>query len=50
MNEIKNKKIYDLAKSLGDILKEDYNPHTQIIINSENFRITEDISGVPLND
>ncbi|SQC85462.1 Uncharacterised protein [Clostridium perfringens] len=50
MNEIKNKKIYYLAKSLSDILKEEYNPHTQIIINSENFRITEDISGVPFND
>ena len=50
MNEIKNKKIYDLAKSLSDTLKEEYNPHTQIIINSENFRITEDISGVPFND
>lgn len=50
MNEIKNKKIYDLAKSLSDILKEEYNPHTQIIINSENFRITEDILGVPLNE
>ncbi|MGM8240125.1 hypothetical protein ACSXDI_15720 (plasmid) [Clostridium perfringens] len=49
MTEIKNKKIYDLAKSLSDILKEEYNPHTQIIINSENFRITEDISGVPFN-
>ena len=50
MTEIKNKKIYDLAKSLSDILKEEYNPHTQIIIDSENFRITEDISGVPFND
>ena len=50
MTEIKNKKIYDLAKSLSDILKEEYNPHTQIIINSENFRITEDIFGVPFND
>ena len=50
MNEVKNKKIYDLAKALSDILKEEYNPHTQIIINSENFRITEDILGVPLNE
>ncbi|WP_415283837.1 hypothetical protein [Clostridium perfringens] len=50
MNEVKNKKIYDLAKALSDILKEEYTPHTEIIINSENFRITEDILGVPLNE
>lgn len=42
MNEIKNKKIYDLAKSLSDILKKEYNPHTQIIINSENFAVKKE--------
>lgn len=49
MNEIKNKKIYDLAKSLSDILKEEYSPHTQLIIDSESFRITEDVFGAPFD-
>lgn len=44
------KDIPELAEILSVILKREYSPHTQLIIDSESFRITEDISGVPFND
>lgn len=42
--------IVAMAKSLSKILKRQYNPHTKIIIDSEGFRITEDIFGVTLSE
>lgn len=40
---LSKKDIPDIARFLCDILKREYNPHTQIIIDSESFRITEDV-------
>lgn len=37
-----------LAKPLIDLLKEQYNPHCQIIIESDRVRIVEDVVGVPV--
>ncbi|WP_283699776.1 hypothetical protein [Clostridium perfringens] len=50
INELSKIDVPDLAKILSDILRREYNPHTQLIIDSERFRITEDVFGAPLNE
>lgn len=49
INELSELDIPDLSKFLSAILKREYNPHTQLIIDSESFRITEDVFGVPFD-
>lgn len=47
---LSKKDIPDVAKILSEVLKREYNPHTKIIIDSEDFRITEDIFRNPLSE
>ncbi|BDU83900.1 hypothetical protein KCL52_002973 [Clostridium perfringens] len=49
INELSKKDIPELAEILSVILKREYSPHTQLIIDSESFRITEDVFGAPFN-
>ncbi|MDG6614130.1 hypothetical protein QCF18_14925 [Staphylococcus aureus] len=49
INELSKKDIPELAEILSAILKREYSPHTQLIIDSESFRITEDVFGAPFN-
>lgn len=49
INELSKKDIHELAEILSVILKREYSPHTQLIIDSESFRITEDVFGAPFN-
>lgn len=42
--------IEKLAKPICDWIKENGNPHTQVIINFEQLRITEDVLGIPMKD
>ncbi|HFD2048985.1 TPA: hypothetical protein ACF2C9_002923 [Clostridium perfringens] len=46
---ISKKDIPELAEILSAILKREYSPHTQLIIDSESFRITEDVFRAPFN-
>lgn len=46
---LSKKDIPDVARILSEILKREYNPHTQLVIDSERFRITEDVFGAPFN-
>ncbi|AEW58607.1 TPA: hypothetical protein ACOQ34_005668 [Bacillus cereus] len=39
-----------LAKPLVNLLRENHNPHCQIIIDSDRVRIVEDVVGVPVKD
>lgn len=45
MNEIEK-----LAKPIINWLKENGNPHTQVIITLEQLRVTEDVLGIPMKD
>lgn len=49
INKLSKRDIPELSEILSEILKREYNPHTQIIINSESFRITEDVFGAPFD-
>ncbi|MCH5297871.1 MAG: hypothetical protein J1E85_09400 [Ruminococcus sp.] len=42
--------IEKLAKPIYDWIKENGNPHTQVIITSEQLRVTEDVLGIPMKE
>lgn len=48
VNKVLDTQTYHQLKSLcqrvADIIVENYNPHTQIIINTDMFKITQDIT------
>lgn len=50
INELSKIDVPDLAKILSSILRREYNPHTQLIIDSVSFRIADDIFGATFND
>lgn len=46
----KIERLETLAKPLVNLLREQYNPHCQIIIESGRVRIVEDVVGVPAKE
>ncbi|HDR3487783.1 MULTISPECIES: hypothetical protein [Bacillus cereus group] len=50
MSNDKIEQLESLAKPLVDLLREQYNPHCQIIIDSDRVRIVEDVVGVPVKE
>ena len=50
MSKDKLEQLETLARPLIDLLREQYNPHCQIIIESDRVRIVEDVVGVPVKE
>jgi hypothetical protein len=50
MSKDKIEQLETLAKPLVNLLREQYNPHCQIIIESDRVRIVEDVVGVPVKE
>lgn len=50
MSKDKLEQLETLAKPLVNLLREQYNPHCQIIIESDKVRIVEDVVGVPVKE
>lgn len=47
MEEIE--KIKELSKPILKLLQEEYNPHTTVIINTNNIRVVTDKIEIPIN-
>ena len=47
--ENKQKELEKLSRELSDWLKENFNPHTILIINSEGVKILETLISVPIS-
>ncbi|MGM2815350.1 hypothetical protein ACS2Q8_25810 [Bacillus cereus group sp. Bce007] len=50
MSKDKLEQLETLAKPLVDLLREQYNPHCQIIIESDRVRIVNDVVSVPVKE
>ncbi|HJJ11794.1 MAG TPA: hypothetical protein OIM48_00535 [Clostridiaceae bacterium] len=42
------KKIEQIAKPLIDFIKQNYNPHTSIVINEDSIKVVTDEINIPL--
>ncbi|MFR7544577.1 MAG: hypothetical protein ACLUWN_01320 [Clostridia bacterium] len=42
------KKIKQIAKPLIDFIKQNYNPHTSIVINEDSIKVVTDEINIPL--
>ncbi|EJV42180.1 hypothetical protein IEK_05846 [Bacillus toyonensis] len=50
MGKDKIEQLETLAKPLVDLLKEQYDTHCQVVIDSDRVRIVEDVVGVPVGE
>lgn len=44
------KKIEQIAKPLIDFIKQNYNPHTSIVINEDSIKVVTDEINIPLSE